>query len=557
MKLRNEAPAGLLPWIQEQKDIEWVDLLVYKAGRAVDPLTGMSFKCVDAVCSACQSEMQLEYAETEYSGAYGSSPFGFAFFDEKGRHVISGWHELKCPCCGEKVTALHIGAMRNPRARYIWAMAPERDGEKLLLYFWRVGRSVDKHGTVSWRVDPWECYVFGKNERVYYSHWHSVMSSTCICTEWERRQVFKDKIFDIDIVYAPDGIESITRGTAMENSKLELYMQLTKKCRFPVVWLSVYQKHNNAENLLTAETADIVADLINLQKRDTENYYHAFNEKADLLKTLDWERVRPWEMLRMQKEDWSFFRNGNTDTLKALEVMLTAHKHGVMLKPEECDPAWRGQYGMTFLERGIDPRKVQRYKNKQKKKYPNDYCSDNGSLDYWSMCKRIGWNLNDKDVRWPQHFSQKHDEADRLDKIRRDALERKKNAEREAELREKFQKRYMRMSRYAWEHDGILIRPAASDEELAVEGITLHHCVHSYSKRHAAGDLTIFFIRRASEPDKPWFTLNFNEKSLSVTENRGLRNCARTPEVKAFEEAWLAWVRAGCKREKKKEVHAA
>ena len=113
------------------------------------------------------------------------------------------------------------------------------------------------------------------------------------------------------------------------------------------------------------------------------------------------------------------------------------------------------------------------------------------------------------------------------------------------------------MSRYAWEHDGILIRPAASEQELRKEGSALHHCVATYAKRHAAGELTIFFIRRVEEPDKPWFTLNFNEKFLSVTENRGLHNCVRTPEIEAFEAAWLAWVRADCKKDNRKESTAA
>ena len=50
------------------------------------------------------------------------------------------------------------------------------------------------------------------------------------------------------------------------------------------------------------------------------------------------------------------------------------------------------------------------------------------------------------------------------------------------------------------------------------------------------------------KPDEPWYTLNFNEKTLSVTENRGMRNCARTEEIRNFENTWLEWIRSGRKR---------
>ena len=55
----------------------------------------------------------------------------------------------------------------------------------------------------------------------------------------------------------------------------------------------------------------------------------------------------------------------------------------------------------------------------------------------------------------------------------------------------------------AWNHEGILIRPCAAPEELDTEGKTLHHCVATYKEKHAGGNAAIFFIRRATEPDKP------------------------------------------------------
>lgn len=56
------------------------------------------------------------------------------------------------------------------------------------------------------------------------------------------------------------------------------------------------------------------------------------------------------------------------------------------------------------------------------------------------------------------------------------------------------------------------------------------------------------FIRRSDAPDEPYYTLELDEGHLTVRQNRGLRNCARTKEVRDFEAAWLEW--AGQKRQK-------
>lgn len=120
--------------------------------------------------------------------------------------------------------------------------------------------------------------------------------------------------------------------------------------------------------------------------------------------------------------------------------------------------------------------------------------------------------------------------------------------------REDFEKRYQQLSRFSWEHDGILIRPAHSAEELQKEGKALHHCVGSYAGRMVRGETAIFFIRRSEDPEKSWYTLEFDEQRLDTKQNRGLYNCDRTQEIKDFEAAWLAWGRAGCKKEKENKA---
>ena len=118
-----------------------------------------------------------------------------------------------------------------------------------------------------------------------------------------------------------------------------------------------------------------------------------------------------------------------------------------------------------------------------------------------------------------------------------------------------FQARAKALDKLSFTLNGLLIRPCANEEELIAEGKLLHHCVADYAQDHANGETAILFIRRADKPEEPYFTLEFDEKNLVVKQNRGLRNCDRTPEVEAFEKAWLDWAKKNVK--KKARVRAA
>lgn len=72
------------------------------------------------------------------------------------------------------------------------------------------------------------------------------------------------------------------------------------------------------------------------------------------------------------------------------------------------------------------------------------------------------------------------------------------------------------------EETGLMIRPCATHGEIIKEGKILIHCVATYAKSYAEGKTSIFFIRKISEPDIPYYTLEF--KNGKVAQNRGLRN---------------------------------
>ena len=90
--------------------------------------------------------------------------------------------------------------------------------------------------------------------------------------------------------------------------------------------------------------------------------------------------------------------------------------------------------------------------------------------------------------------------------------------------------------------------PCCQPEGMDKEANSLSHCVWTYGKGHANGEYAIFFIRRCMEPGKPYYTLQLDEKTLTVKQNRGDHHSGKTQKVQAFEDLWIAWVKAGARR---------
>ena len=163
--------------------------------------------------------------------------------------------------------------------------------------------------------------------------------------------------------------------------------------------------------------------------------------------------------------------------------------------------------------------------------------------DYRNMARNAGRDMTDNLVQWPRNLTAAHNRYVEERQARWDKEENEKRAKEIAERSILFAERAVELEWLSFEAGGLLIRPCASEDELIQEGRELHHCVAGYAKRHAEGKTAILFIRQAEAPDKPFFTLEFDEKKMVAVQNRGLRNCDRTPEVEAFEKAWLEQIR--------------
>lgn len=159
-------------------------------------------------------------------------------------------------------------------------------------------------------------------------------------------------------------------------------------------------------------------------------------------------------------------------------------------------------------------------------------------LDYLDECKKLGYDLKNKKVLFPANLQAAHEETSKKISIQTD------NKKKEA-FKKSTDKLY---GRPEYREEKLLIRAAQSPKELAKESAALHHCVRTYVDRVAEGNCTILFIRKTSEPDKPYFTLELSPKG-EIIQCRGDHNCAYSEDVKEFLDRWQKWMKTKKKKE--------
>lgn len=152
--------------------------------------------------------------------------------------------------------------------------------------------------------------------------------------------------------------------------------------------------------------------------------------------------------------------------------------------------------------------------------------------DYLNMAASVHLDLeHDKNLLYPADLKKEHDKLSA-------AIEIKKNAENEANLA----KRSELLNKLTFSDENFIISPLKNVTDFINESSVLSHCVKTYIERCAAGETNIFGLRKLSEPDVPYFTVNIDNTGRLI-QNRGKCNCAPPNDVKQFVDRWLKFVK--------------
>ncbi len=539
-----QPPEGFIEWLRSIGQLRG-NIIVYKTAWIRNPLSNMKERYVQVKCSSCGKTFYQEYAKSECcNNAYAVSEFGFIHSEMK-ETVISGMDTL-CPECGEEVKAYHVRNMRGPhRMNEVYPMTVQKVNNLITIIGWCVIRDIDKNAKEEIYVHPYEGYVFDGKRTVRLKGYNQFMSSISFFDEWQQMKRCRDAWGEQPKFLVYPWNASILNGTALENSKLDIYLQSADKT-YPITYLRMYQWHKNVENLVMQGAGAFLTSIIQRNSISTGYYGQTVLPSGYRLKNIDWKQKRPSAMLGLSKCEFRSVIDNMWDAYD-LDFYKSARKYGV--KPEDVKDCkaegYRNVEKIFPLDQPV--MKVIHYLKRQRNKYENGIKQDIQYLiDYWNMAEKNGADMNNKNVRYPQNLINTHDTEVRQAKWKEDK-----------ELIELFKKRTEELQKYCYSSGSLIIRPAESENDLIIEGKLLNHCVASYAERHAKGETTIFFIRRTDEPDIPYYTLELDEKALQVRQNRGFKNCARTEEIKAFENEWLEFIKTLQKQKSRLQVAAA
>ena len=575
------APEGLIGWTINKNLLEQA-ALVYEQEWDWD--TGIEalleervrkVRIVKVTCSECQQSTYMNYAPHA-----GESYGFFAHYEYTcGGEVIGSGDPIECPHCGAKCLAkkaaeIGRGRFTSDEAHVMSACLadmPGPDGKRpLALIGWRVRREADRYGYDHYKAEPLDAYVFDGAEAAKLTGSVNSYSGTAGYFLAIKREWGMPKSWSCDWDYSTEifGLTpELVAASSVERSRLDEYMQQDPKRemrkKYPIIYLRLWQKHPQTENLVHQGAGYILDALID---KYTNRLDWRDNKRGEIeLPELDWSDARPAQILRLDKEEFRAMRAQCWDAYH-WHVFITAKRVGDRMAIPE-DIVLLHQYGGEDIESiiGLAPvGKCLRYLMKQYQvigveldeartiamEFENDETDPEGEIwddrifggrelaDYWRMAETCGWNMNDPAVKWPKNLMEAHDRATK------DYAFFKKKKQKKL-----FEATYKQLSELTYASGEFLIRPARSQKELSREGNTLHHCVGSYGEQHVSGK-PIFFVRRAAEPDKPYFTLQFDVTKRAVIQNRGRYNCARTPGVEAFEAEWIRWVLKGAPRNK-------
>lgn len=505
-------PEGLIDYIRREVLPE-DRVIIYKRGN------------VNGICTVCGTQVHA-----------------------RGRRFTQSAYAT-CPNCGARVICvLEDGcAFAANYIENIVAVQKGTDGETVFFRQWLLHRdnsarwehiedflqetvryAIRGNKTAKWQKQGKESYYM-RTERYEMDEW----------TRWQ-----DNRIYDGSYFFYPTGIEEALSGTAMQYADLEGYLEERGHNKNPIYFLEYHARYPVIEFLWKAGYRNIVHNRIFGMDRENRN-------------AILWERKKlkecfkfPLRILKlMPPEEWSLNDIQRVNDLwEKYGGKVTDTEIRLVLQSKVDIQLW--SRATTYANAGRILKYIKNQTDKRKEKNPDKRSiSQNDTAqayrDYLQECEQLHLDLHDKEILFPKDLTAAHNRT----------MEQVKFEKNKAD-QEKFQKAVEKLEKFAWSEGEFFIRPAREQMELTAEGKALHHCVGGYIKRMAEGETAIFFLRKVSEPDKPFYTLELQKKRVIQCRTEHNASYDRKPDVKKFVDMWMEKVVKKGGKKKAKEAAA-
>lgn len=503
-------PEGLIDYIRREVLPE-DRVIIYKRGN------------VNGICTVCGTQVHA-----------------------RGRRFTQSAYAT-CPNCGARVICvLEDGcAFAANYIENIVAVQKGTDGETVFFRQWLLHRdnsarwehienflqetvryAIRGNKTAKWQKQGKDSYYM-RTERYELDEW----------TRWQGNRIYDGSYF-----FYTGGIEEALSGTAMQYADLEGYLEERGHNKNPIYFLEYHARYPVIEFLWKAGYRNIVHSRVFGMSKENRN-------------AILWERKKlkecfkfPLRILKlMPPEEWKLDDVKRANYLwKNYGERITDAEMRMALQSRTDVQSLTG--AMPYAGIGKILKYIQKQTEKRKEEKGHTTYTPEGIIrayrDYLRECEQLHFDLHDREILFPKDLVAAHDRT-----MKQIAFEKNKADQ------EKFQKAVNKLEKFAWQKGGFLIRPAREQMELTAEGKALHHCVGGYIRDMAEEKTAIFFLRKANEPDKPFYTLELQKKRVIQCRTEHNASYDRNPDVKKFVDMWMEKIVK--KGEKKKDKEAA
>ena len=352
-------------------------------------------------------------------------------------------------------------------------------------------------------------YVFAKDGAVRYGSEDG--------KRWEIRSEFREPVFcSASYGYGFDNSYKIINEKAISRSDMR-YSQYKKYAgKLLMYYLYLYCRHPNLEYLMK-QNYDLIEEMY--------AEYWGGVAKLTLPSYINWKSNNLLEMLGLTRSEFKALKGqehlyGAYRANKELFPKVTAEDLILISKVFGCECGTLSR----FLDvTGATPQRMSRY-------LADNQINTRDYSDYLAQCKQLKYNTKDTAICFPHNFEAMHERLSATIEYQHDKA-----------VRAEFTKHIEERKQLEFSDRNLMIVQPKQMEDIAYEGKVLSHCVGGYAERHAKGTLSIMFIRKKSEPDKPYYTMEIST-SGKIVQVRGKRNIAPDKDVDALIKDYTAYL---------------
>ncbi len=431
-----------------------------------------------------------------------------------------------CPVCGRTVTCKANGRMKYREWDDRYFILPQMHKGQMLWRYFHAVRITHRDGKVEEWLNELCRGFFDVSKPKYSVEWYEFIpyknrGDDVWCPSMDRIMC------GMAVMYTK-GLKELLKDTPLKYSGLYEYAQNSVGPMSYHRYIAFYYEHNKIEWMAKM-------GMTNLAYEMTEMYGTS---------DIDWKAKDIFKMLKLSKENTRLMQklNGSNSELRVLKkaqdkkMVMTEE----MLREYVC--AFGGDAKpFDLVRRGVSLHKVIGYCNKNacKKRSRYQYTRAGNDIvydwiDYLKWCKELKYDLDDMSVYMPKDFYRAHDRVMKEYEAHKDKIERRrqKAIEKKAlKILALTEERVKEIAGAELSRKFMIVVPSSA-EDLRNEGNKLHHCVSTYIEKVARGETSIFFVRKKSAPDEPFYTLEI--KKGKFVQCRGSHNKSMTPDVERF-----------------------